>query len=186
MAQGPELSEMQQRVEAVDARFREVAEDGRRRGERMAGLLDQVEKGVVRGRQEIDRLTRALADANDENAQLRDLLQSVVALSEQLEEPAKTMGLSELEDRMERLSAQAATLDDAGGLPDDHPPGESEAEAIAATKNRDPMRLTRMIADGGDFQNGVSRAGHFVMAEFGPVQDIFRRVGLITGKLRET
>ena len=42
MAQGPELSEMQQRVEAAGSRFREVAEDRRQRRERLAGLLDQM------------------------------------------------------------------------------------------------------------------------------------------------
>ena len=186
MAQEPELSEIEQRVAAVDERFRALAEDSRESGERLAALLDQVESGVVRGRREIDRLTRALAEANEENAQLRDLVQSVVALAEQLDEPAETMGLSELETRMERLSAQAAAADGTGDLPDDHPPGESAADAAAATKHRSPRRSTRRIADGSHFQNGASRAGHFVMAEFAPVQDIFRRVSLMTGRLRET
>ena len=182
MAQGPELSEMQQRVETAAARFREITEDGGRRGERLAGLLDQVETGVAQGHQEIARLTRALADANQENAQLRDLLQSVVAMAEEFEAPAETMGLSELEARMERLCADAGALNGTDGPPDDEPPWESDA----AARNRNPPEPAQRMAAGGGYQNGGGRGGHFVMAEFGPVQDIFKRVSLITGRLRET
>ena len=186
MAQGPELSEMQQRVEAAAARFREITEDGGRRGERLAGLLDRVETGVARGHREIARLNRALAAANDENARLRDLLQTVVALAEQLEEPAETMGLSELEARMERLGAEAGALDGAGDLPDDEGSWESDDEAGAVAGSRDALQQSYRMAEGARFQSGGGRGGHFVMAEFGPVQDIFKRVSMMTGRLRET
>ena len=186
MAQGPELSELQQRVDAAAARFREITEDGGRRGERLAGLLDQVETGVARGRREIARLNRALADANEENARLRDLLETVVALAEQLEEPAETMGLGELEARMERLGAEAGALNGTGDLPDDEMPWESDDEAGTAAGNRDALQRSYRMAEGARFQNGGGRGGHFVMTEFGPVQDIFKRVSLITGRLRET
>jgi len=186
MAQGPELSEMQQRVEAAAARFREITEDGGRRGERLAGMLDQVETGVAEGHQEIARLTRALADANQVNAQLRDLLETVVALAERFEEPAETMRLSALEARLERLCDQAGALHGAGGLPDDEAFSESDAESGAAAGSRDALQRTYRMAEGAGYQNGGGRGGHFVMAEFGPVQDIFKRVSMMTGRLRET
>ena len=113
MGQGVELSELQQRVETAGMRLGEVAEDSRQRGERLASLLDQVDKGVVRSRQEIDRLTRALAEAREENAQTLALLQSLLAMAEKIDGPGERIVLCDLEARVDRLRDQAVAMNGA-------------------------------------------------------------------------
>jgi hypothetical protein len=214
MGQGAELSGLQQRVEAAGARFSEVAEDSRRRGERLASLLDQVEKGVVRGRHEIDRLSRALAEAREENAQILGLLQTLLAMAERVDEPGDRIVLCDLEARVDRLHDQAVAMNGAaesaqkaerkssksgnGALiagtpeqdPQDEGAGESEWEPVpdeeAGDEDGPPLELTRIVAEDGelnDLGGGPGRAG---VVESGAVQDIFKRVSMMTGKLRET
>ncbi len=208
MGQGSELSELRQRVEAVSLRFGEVAEDSRRRGERLASLLDQVEKGVVRGRHEIDRLTRTLAEAREENVQILGLLQRLLAMAERVDEPGDRIVLCDLEARVDRLHDQAVSMNGAvdssqkaarkSSLSGN---GSSDAEALREEGTRDsewepvpdevagdedgpPLELTRMIAEDGEMKDlGPGPAG---VVESGAVQDIFKRVSMITGRLRET
>ncbi len=208
MGQGSELSELRQRVEAVSLRFGEVAEDSRRRGERLASLLDQVEKGVVRGRHEIDRLTRALAEAREENVQILGLLQRLLAMAERVDEPGDRIVLCDLEARVDRLHDQAVSMNGAvdssqkaarkSSLSGN---GSLDAEALREEGTRDfewepvpdevagdeggpPLELTRMIAEDGELKDlGRGPAG---VVESGAVQDIFKRVSMITGRLRET
>jgi len=223
MGQGVELSELQQRVETVGMRFGEVAEDSRQRGERLASLLDQVEKGVVRSRHEIDRLTRALAEAREENAQTLALLQSLLAMAEKIDGPGERIVLCDLEARVDRLRDQAVAMNAAGngaleamekatrksdesgngaldaGTIDadgqeegaqDEDAGESEWEPIpdeeAEAENGPPLELTRMIADDGELKDVDGAPGRADMMESGAVQDIFKRVSMMTGRLRET
>jgi len=134
--------------------------------------------------------------SNEENAQLHDLLQTVLTMAEQVEGPAETMGLDELEARVDRLAAQVTPMngfadaaeadDDPDKLDDEDRRWEPHPQAGAANTDRKPLELTQMVANDEEFQNFGSRTGHFIGAEFGPVQDIFRRVSMITGKLRET
>ena len=104
MGQDAGLSELQQRVEAVGPRFSEVAEDNRQRGERLAGLLDQVEQGVVNGRVEIKRLTRELADTRRENAELHGLMQALLDTADKVDGPGESVVLCDLEARATRRS----------------------------------------------------------------------------------
>jgi hypothetical protein len=217
MGQG--VSELQQRVETVGMRFGEVAEDSRQRGERLASLLDQVEKGVVRSRHEIDRLTRALAEAREENAQTLALLQSLLAMAEKIDGPGERIVLCDLEARVDRLRDQAGSMNgaleatekatrksdksgngalDAGTIDadgqeegaQDEDAGESEWEPIpdeeAEAENGPPLELTRMIADDGELKDVDGAPGRADMMESGAVQDIFKRVSMMTGRLRET
>jgi hypothetical protein len=220
MGQGPELSELQQRVEAVGVRFGEVAEDSRQRGERLASLLGQVEKGVVRGRHEVDRLKQALAEAREENAQILALLETLLAMAEKVDGPGERIVLCDLEARVDRLHDQAASMNGAvdsslkaerkssksgnGSLdaealkedsqedpqedPQEDGTGGSEWEPVpdeeAGDEDGSPLELTRMIAEDGEMKDlGSSPAG---VVESGGVQDIFKRVSMITGRLRET
>ncbi len=171
MGQGSELSELRQRVEAVSLRFGEVAEDSRRRGERLASLLDQVEKGVVRGRHEIDRLTRTLAEAREENVQILGLLQRLLAMAERVDEPGDRIVLCDLEARVDRLHDQAVSMKP---VPDE----------VAGDEDGPPLELTRMIAEDGEMKDLAP--GPAGVVESGAVQDIFKRVSMITGRLRET
>ncbi len=216
MGQGPERSKLQQRVEAVGMRFAEVAEDGRRRGERLAGLLDQVEQGVVQGRREIDRLTRSLADAREENAQILGLLQRLLAMAEKLDEPGERIVLCDLEARVDRLYDQAVSMNGAvesskkaarksnktgnGALDAEEPEDdleedlqeggaresewESAQDEVAGDEDGPPLELTRMIAEDGELKDLAP--GPAGVVESGAVQDIFKRVSMITGRLRET
>lgn len=222
MGQGVEISELRQRVEAVDIRFGEVAEDSRQRGERLAGLLDQVQKGVVRGRREIDRLTKALAEEKDEKAQILALLEAVLAMAERVDGPGDRIVLCDLEARVDRLHDQAAAMNGAingamngamepaekpkrasdksgnGALdagtpgPDaqDEDAGEPEWEPIpeeeAAAEDGPPLELTEMIAEDGERNGVASSPGTAVAMDGGAVQDIFKRVSIMTGRLRET
>ena len=219
MGQGVELSELQQRVETVGMRFGEVAEDSRQRGERLASLLDQVDKGVVRSRQEIDRLTRALAEAREENAQTLALLQTLLAMAEKIDGPGERIVLCDLEARVDRLRDQAVAMNgamesmekatrksdksgngalepgtiDADGQEEgaqDEDAGESEWEPIpdeeAEAENGPPLELTRMIAADGELKGVDGAPGRADMMESGAVQDIFKRVSMMTGRLRET
>lgn len=212
MGQGPEIFELQQRVEAVGMRFGEVAEDSRQRGERLAGLLGQVEKGVVRGRHEVDRLKQALAEARDENTQILALLETLLAMAEKIDGPGDRIVLCDLEARVDRLHDQAVSMNGAvdsslkaerksnktgnGELSAEEPDDdleekgarESEWEPIpdeeAGGKGGPPLELTRMVAGAGEMKDlGSGPAG---VVESGAVQDIFKRVSMITGKLRET
>jgi hypothetical protein len=219
MGQGVELSELQQRVETGAMRFGEVAEDSRQRGERLASLLDQVDKGVVRSRQEIDRLTRALAEAREENAQTLALLQTLLAMAEKIDGPGERIVLCDLEARVDRLRDQAVAMNgamesmekatrksdksgngalepgtiDADGQEEgaqDEDAGESEWEPIpdeeAEAENGPPLELTRMIAEDGELKGVDGAPGRADMMESGAVQDIFKRVSMMTGRLRET
>ncbi len=212
MGQGPELSELQQRVDAVGLRFSEVAEDSRRRGERLASLLDQVEKGVVRGRHEIDRLQQALAEAREETAQILALLQTLLTLAEKVDGPGERIVLCDLEARVDRLHDQAVSMNGAvesskkaTRISNKTGNGALGAEALeenlqeegargsewepvpdeeAGDEDGDPLELTRMIAKDGELKD-LAR-GPAGVVESGAVQDIFKRVSMITGKLRET
>ncbi len=212
MGQGPELSELQQRVEAVGLRFSEVAEDSRRRGERLASLLDHVEKGVVRGRHEIAWLKQALEDATQENVQILGLLETLLAVAEKVDGPGERIVLCDLEARVDRLHDQAVSMNGAvdssqkaarksslsgNGSSDAEAPEDelqeeeardSEWEPVpdeeAGDKDGPPLELTRLIADNGEMKDlGREPTG---VVESGGVQDIFKRVSMITGKLRET
>jgi hypothetical protein len=208
MEQGSELSELRQRVEAVGVRFGEVAEDSRRRGERLASLLDQVEKGVVRGRHEIDRLKQALTEAREENVQILGLLQRLLAMAERVDEPGDRIVLCDLEARVDRLHDQAVSMNgavessqkaarksnktgngalDAEALREEGT-GDSEWEPVpdevAGDEDGPPLELTRMIAEDGEMKDLAP--GPAGVVESGAVQDIFKRVSMITGRLRET
>lgn len=209
MGQGPEISELQQRVDTVGLRFNEVAEDSRQRGERLASLLDQVEKGVVRGRHEIERLKQALADVREENAQILALLETVLTLAEKVDGPGDRIVLCDLEARVDRLHDQAVSMNgavespkmtkrqssktgngtrEAGKLEEDpQEEGTRDPEwESGSDEDGPPLELTRMIAEDGELQDLGHPVGRAGVLESGAVQDMFKRVSMITGKLRET
>ncbi|MDX1576042.1 MAG: hypothetical protein R3285_07600 [Kiloniellales bacterium] len=192
MGQDAGLSKLQQRVEAVGSRFSEVAEDNRQRGERLAGLLDQVEEGVVRGRRQIERLTRELADARQENVELRGLLEALLDTAEKVDGPGESIVLCDLEARAARLHDRALAMN--GGMNGtDHGvangTAESEWEPVPEEEAEDddpPLELTEMVAEGGA-RNGAGGDPAAAAATQGrPVQDILKRVSMATGRLRET
>ena len=235
MTQGPDLSqldlsELERRVAAAGARFGEMAEESRRRGERLGGLLDDVEKGVMRDRLELARLSRALVEAREENAQLLALLERLLAVTERAEGRGEDAMLHDLEARVERLYDQAAAppVDQAENRAGNRAANRAADQPEAAARNagaasdpaaahdpahdpghdpgRDPGRegppwpaipeidapseapldLTGQFArprPRKDQERAVSRVA---LAESTAVQDIFKRVSLITGRLRET
>lgn len=221
MGQGPELDELQQRVEVVGSRFGEIAEDSRRRGERLADLLDEVESGFLRDRLEIDRLTQALAKAHEENAQILDLLQTLLAMSEHAGGLGERAVLYDLEARVDRLYDQTVLMNGEDELPEDvleadpeeaarnsraagngAPKAAEPAEDLDGTGAEDPrwepipedddemddgdaLELTRMVVDDGGRAAPEPAVGGARAGETGAVLDIFKRVGMITGRRRE-
>jgi hypothetical protein len=218
MGQGPKLDDLQQRVEAVGSRFGEISEDSRRRGERLADLLDEVESGFLRDRLEMDRLTQALAKAQEENAQILDLLQTLLATSEHAGGLGERAVLYDLEARVDRLYDQTVLMNGADELPEEELEdsdgatraagnGALSAAAPAAdpdgagpedqrwepipeedddVDDGDPLELTRRVGEDGARTALEPIAGGARTAETGAVMDIFKRVSMITGRLRET
>lgn len=217
MEQEPELSELKTRVEAVGERFSEFAEDSRRRGQRLADLLDEVESSFVRDRVELDRLKQALVKSHDENAQLLDLLQRLLAVAEHAGGLGGRAALYDLEARVDRLYDQAVSLngsaapprkepEEAGRNPgpagngtlrtadldelhdegDEDPRWEAVPDEDEDGDEDDPLDLSRTVAEGGDHEDLGRRTSRVGLAESGAVQDIFKRVSIITGRLRET
>lgn len=194
MGQDAGLSKLQQRVEAVGSRFGEVAEDNRQRGERLAGLLDQVEEGVVKGRREIERLTRDLADARQENVELRGLLETLLDTAEKVDGPGESIVLCDLEARAARLHDQALAMNGAvkearQGAANGTAESEWEPVPEEAADDGPPLELTDMVDEGGARNGGANGAAGPAAAATTvgrPVQDILRRVSMATGRLRET
>lgn len=217
MGQGPDLSELRQRVEAVSERFGEMTEDSRRRGERLADLLDEVESGFVRDQLELDRLKQGLAKAQEENAELLALLQRLIGVAEHAGGLGERAALYDLEARAERLYEQTVAPTVSGRGPRDEPEAAARnsgpagngaasaahrAEAGPGGEAEDPRWET--VPDDDDDDDGepleLSRtaigeparetlwhtASRTALAEGHAVQDIFKRVSLITGRLRET
>lgn len=218
MEQGPDLSELQQRVEVVGERFGEMAEDSRQRGERLADLLDEVESGFVRDRLELDRLRHALARAHEENTQILALLKRLLTMAEHASGLGERAALYDLEDRVDRLYDQTVMLNGSGKAPQDEPE-EAARNAGAASQGAhgvaqqgeaphdkasedpqweripdedyeieegDPLDLTRMVHGEGGRENLRRSASRTALVESSAVQDIFKRVSMITGRLRET
>lgn len=200
MGQDAGLSELQQRVEAVGPRFSEVAEDNRQRGERLAGLLDQVEQGVVNGRVEIKRLTRELADARRENAELHGLMQKLLDTADKVDGPGESVVLCDLEARAARLRDQAIAMNGAAngagngvangaGNGAAESGGESEWEPVPEEEAEDddepPLELTEFSDEDGQRNGGAGGAAEAAAMVGRPVQDILKRVSIKTGRLRE-
>lgn len=192
MGQDAGLSELQQRVEAVGPRFSEVAEDNRQRGERLAGLLDQVEQGVVNGRVEIKRLTRELADARRENAELHGLMQKLLDTADKVDGPGESVVLCDLEARAARLRDQAIAMNGAANGAGNGAAvsgGESEWEPVPDEEAEDddepPLELTEFSDEDGQRNGGAGGAAEAAAMVGRPVQDILKRVSIKTGRLRE-
>ena len=218
MDQEPDLSELRQRIETVGERFGEASEDSRRRGERLADLLDEVESSFVRDRLELDRLRQALAAAHEEKAQIVALLQKLLAVTEHANGLGERAALYDLEARVDRLYDQTVSPNGAGASGPGQPEAAARnggrtgkgaqraapAEAGPQEKKSEeprwetipdeddeieaghPLDLTSMLGEAGareDLRHTASRA---VLAESTAVQDIFKRVSMITGRLRET
>lgn len=203
MEQEPDLSELRQRIEAVGERFGEMTEDSRRRGERLADLLDEVESGFMRDRLELDRLKQALAKAHEDKAQLLALLDKLLAVTEHANGLGERSALYDLEARVDRLYDQVALPNGAGA------PGSDQPEEAARTagprggdgegprwetipqedievEDGDPLDLTSMLGEAGAREDLRHTARRTALAESTAVQDIFKRVSMITGRLRET
>lgn len=218
MKEGDHLSDLQHRVESAGARFGEIAEDSRKRGERLADLLDEVESSFVRDRLEIDRLKQALAKATEENEQILALLQSLLIMVEQAEGPGEKALLCDIEARVDRLYDQTIVMNGEHEPPDEEPEeaarnsgaagngalsaaapeGDTNGHAGEAPRWEpipdedeeveagDPLDFGRMAPHAGDVRPAGRAARWGGVAECDAVQDIFKRVSLITGKLRET
>ena len=211
MGEGAEVSELQQRVDAVGLRFSEIAKDSRRRGERLASLLDQVEKGVVEDRREIERLKAALAEAQEQNAEILALLETVLTQVENVDGPNDRIVLCDLEARVDRLHNQAAAVNGSkqtAKAAKPKPPqsgngaatavGEKDGEqegardsaakpAVGGTVKDGPAaEITQMIPGDRGSRSPARTETKSADSEAGAVQDIFNRVSLMTGRLRES
>jgi cytochrome c551/c552 len=181
MGQDAGLSELQQRVEAVGPRFSEVAEDNRQRGERLAGLLDQVEQGVVNGRVEIKRLTRELADARRENAELHGLMQKLLDTADKVDGPGESVVLCDLEARAARLRDQAIAMNGAAnGAGNGVANGAGNGAAESGGESE-----WEPVPEDGQRNGGAGGAAEAAAMVGRPVQDILKRVSIKTGRLRE-
>ncbi len=130
-AYAPDMSELQRRVEAIQHRFSGSAQESRERGERLVGLIEAMEQGFVRSQRDIESLTRELTRANDENRQLRSMLHTLLAVTDDSDPRGLGAAMRELESQINRLVETASSISGTLG----RAPGETEGDPFAAAAN---------------------------------------------------
>ena len=136
--QTTDLAELRQRVKSVSARFGGMAEEDRKRGERLSSLLSVVEEGFARSQHEIKRLHEELARAKEEKQQIQNrtksgdstgpIHQRLGALSD---EDCKT-----LQKIMKRVSLQTGTLGEEQEQANTSPDPDAAPEEKKRAKDR--------------------------------------------------
>ncbi len=105
-----DLAELRQRVKSVGERFIGTAEVDRTRSERVSRLLGVVKESFARSQQEIKRSNEHLTRANEENQQLRTMLQALLAEGEDTGARGAGTAMRELEDQITRLVEAASSI----------------------------------------------------------------------------
>lgn len=125
----PDMSELQRRVEAIQLRFSGSARESHERGERLVGLIEAMEQGFARNQRDIEALTRELALANDENRQLRSMLHTLLAVTDNSDPRGIGAAMRELESQINRLVDTASSISGTLGKA----PTEAEINGVAPT-----------------------------------------------------
>lgn len=141
------LSQLQERVTAIEELFKASKDVIRRRSEQLAALTGTIEESVVGSQELIQSLREELARAQEDHQQLRAMLDSLLAAA-----GAASVSQCEMEARLSHLIETASTIG-VGQNPQqsDSETGEktpSELEALA-NEQEEPLELTQMILDDG-------------------------------------
>ncbi len=139
-----DIVEMKQRVAATEEKIKAAHEKGERQGQRLLELLQAVESNLLRNQSEISALRSEQAAAKDEIAQLRDLLQATLSLTDSVEQTRPSLPNRDLEGLLARLDrvVEAAGRDhDELFGPSETPPADesgprADAEPAAAPKKK--------------------------------------------------
>ncbi len=215
LKQESELRKLQQRVNAVGARFSGTADENRQRNHRLAGLIGAVEDGLSRSQRQVSDLRQDLAHANEKIQHLEAMLHELLSLTESAGAPSEAKALRDLEARIGRLADDAAArleAEEVGG-PDDPGAGGGDERAAPdagpraqlsapSIKAKAGERGAKEPAEGrgaplgladaaeaavkkgsGDATNG--RREPVNVPDLNKVQDIFKRVSMMTGRVRD-
>jgi hypothetical protein len=167
-----EIAELEQRTNALVARYDSRAKKDRERRERLSELLSKIEESLAGSQREMERLSAERARADEENRQLRAMLQALLVATEDTRAPGTTPAMRNLESRIERLVDVASSitplLGDGGGTavgpePDGEwaislPEGNSgeargveegdgnDSSQVENGEDKEPLELTQMVA----------------------------------------
>ena len=110
MTEAAQISELQQRVNAIEVRFSGSVEESRERSERLSSLLEAMEEGFARSRRDFERLNDELVRVSEENQQLRGMLQTLLAVTDDSTVRGIGAAMRELETRINRLVDTASSI----------------------------------------------------------------------------
>ena len=202
-----DLAELRQRVKSVGEHFIGTAEEDRKRSERVSRLLGVVEESFARSQQEIKRSNEDLACANEENQQLRTMLQALLADVEDNGASGTSGAMRDLEDQANRLVEAASSISgtvssSAPEMTKDSPAtvntGEDDRTAAGPEIDTEPviepseevsekasLELTQMDTEDGAVVKSNTAQGHLAEKDRATLQKIIKRVNLQTGTLGE-
>ena len=102
------VANMKQRVATAKATLTASALSGRNWEARIMGCLETVEKNIAHKQQQNSDLKKERDRALDEVQNLRNLLNSMLANTEELQKRARGMGMDEIQKLMDRLDKMAS------------------------------------------------------------------------------
>ena len=102
------VANMKQRVATAKATLTASALSGRNWEARIMGCLETVEKNIAHKQQQNSDLKKERDRALDEVQNLRNLLNSMLANTEELQKRARGMGIHEIQKLMDRLDKMAS------------------------------------------------------------------------------
>lgn len=97
------FTEIKRRVVAAEASLRVSRAEGRRRSERLAGLLETVEENIARSQDEIEGLREERARADEEVRELKSLLKALLTLVDDVEARGPRVPMGEVAEMIKRL-----------------------------------------------------------------------------------
>ncbi len=202
-----DLAELRQRVKSVGEHFIGTAEEDRKRSERVSRLLGVVEESFARSQQEIKRSNEDLACANEENQQLRTMLQALLAVVKDTGASGTSGAMRDLEDQANRLVEAASSISgtvssSAAEMTKDSPAtvntGEDDRTAAGPEIDTEPviepseevsekasLELTQMVTEDGAVVKSNTAQGHLAEKDRAALQKIIKRVNPKTGTLGE-
>ncbi len=110
MAKTVKVAEMRHRVVAAETSLRAARVEGRRRGARLAELLETVETNIARSRDEIGGLRAERARAEEEVRELKALLKALLAMVDEVEARGPRVPMGEVADMIKRLREAVSLL----------------------------------------------------------------------------
>jgi hypothetical protein len=159
-----EIAELEQRTSALVARYDSRAKKDRERRERLAELLGKIEEYLAGSQREMERMSAERALVDEENRQLRAMLQDLLSATEDTSAPGTAPAMRDLESRIERLVDTASSItamlreggetaadleratslpaEDAEAAPED---GKDTPQVVENGEDREPLELTQMV-----------------------------------------